>query len=206
MQCFRRCLLVFLALLALGLGACAGVALLLAPWLSEDDVPVRSSAIAVLGGDPSRSLEAADLYHRGYAPRIFLSVSERDPRQHRLDSVGVIAPRDEDLMRLALVARGVPEGAISLLARNLENTAAEARALAAKLGSGETLLVVTSPFHVRRARMVIRTVLPGERFRVIGSRYETLPVAWWRERESARNVVVEIAKLVFFLAGGSFPT
>ena len=206
MQCFRRCLLVFLALLALGLGASAGVALLLAPWLSEGDVAVRSSAIAVLGGDPSRALEAADLYHRGYAPRIFLSAPEREPKQRRLDSVGVVAPRDEELMRQALAVRGVPDGAIALLGRNLESTADEARVLAAKFGSDQTLLVVTSPFHVRRARMILRTALPGKRFRVIGSRYEPLPVAWWRDRESARNVVLEIAKLAIFLARGNFQT
>ena len=90
MQCFRRCLLAFLALLALGAGACTGVSLLLAPWLSEGDEPVRSNAIVVLGGDPSRALEAAELYHQGYAPRIYLFVAERDPRQRRLDAMGAL--------------------------------------------------------------------------------------------------------------------
>jgi len=65
MQCFRRCLLAILAFLAIGVAAVAGTIFVPAPWLSSADEPAPSSAIVVLGGDPSRALGAADLYRRG---------------------------------------------------------------------------------------------------------------------------------------------
>ena len=80
----------------------------------------------------------------------------------------------------------------------------EARALHEMFGAGGTLLVVTSPLHVRRARIVLETELPRERFRVIGSRYDPVPEKWWRDRDSARDVLLEVAKLAYFLAGGRF--
>ena len=204
MQCFRRCALALLAIVALGLAAAVGVAAVLAPLLSADDPPVASSAIAVLGGDPTRALTAADLYRQGLAPRVLVSMPIRLPRDKRLEAIGVITPRDEDLVRRALLARGVPDHAISTFGRDLQSTADEARALRQSLGAGETLLVVTSPYHVLRATMILASELPRERFRVIGNRYDPLPGKWWRDREAAGNVVLEIAKIAFLLAGGRF--
>jgi uncharacterized SAM-binding protein YcdF (DUF218 family) len=204
MQCFRRCALALFAIIALGLAAAAGVAAVLAPLLSADDPPVASSAIAVLGGDPTRAITAADLYLEGLAPRVLVAAPPPDPVQKRLDALGIVTPRHEELMRRVLLARGVPGSAIAPFKRSVNSTAEEARVLRDMIAPGETLLVVTSPYHVLRARLILATELPRERFRVIASRAEPFPVKWWRDRDAATPVVLEIAKLAFFLVGGHF--
>jgi len=204
MQCFRRCLLAILALLAIGVAAVVGTVLVPAPWLSSADEPMPSSAIVVLGGDPSRALAAADLYRQGLAPRVLVSAAAPTARDRRLETAGISVPRDDELARQVLIARGVPEGAIGIFGHNLQSTLDEARALRELFGASGTLLVVTSPLHVRRARIVLATELPRERFRMIGSRYDPVPEKWWRDRESARDVLLEVAKLAYFLAGGRF--
>jgi len=204
MQCFRRCLLAILALLAIGVAAVVGTVLVPAPWLSSADEPMPSSAIVVLGGDPSRALAAADLYRQGLAPRVLVSAAAPTARDRRLETAGISVPRDDELARQVLIARGVPESAIGIFGHNLQSTLDEARALRELFGASGTLLVVTSPLHVRRARIVLATELPRERFRMIGSRYDPVPAKWWRDRESARDVLLEVAKLAYFLAGGRF--
>ena len=204
MQCFRRCLLAILALLAIGVAAVVGTVLVPAPWLSSADEPMPSSAIVVLGGDPSRALAAADLYRQGLAPRVLVSAAAPTARDRRLETAGISVPRDDELARQVLIARGVPEGAIGIFGHDLQSTLDEARALRELFGASGTLLVVTSPLHVRRARIVLATELPRERFRMIGSRYDPVPAKWWRDRESARDVLLEVAKLAYFLAGGRF--
>lgn len=204
MQCFRRCLLAILAVLAIGVAAVAGTLFVPAPWLSSADEPVPSSAIVVLGGDPSRALAAADLHRQGLAPRVLVSAPIRLRSELRLEAAGVVKPREEDLARQVLLARGVPESAIGIFGRDLSSTLDEARALHTLLGTEGTLLVVTSPLHVRRARIVFATEFPLERFRVIGSRYDPVPEKWWRDRESARDVLLEVAKLAYFVVGGRF--
>lgn len=204
MQCFRRCLLAILAFLAIGVAAVAGTIFVPAPWLSSADEPLPSSAIVVLGGDPSRALGAADLYRRGLAPRVLVSATAQSARDKRLALAGIAPPGDDELARQVLLARGVPEGAIAIYGHDLRSTLDEARALRAMFGDSGTLLVVTSPLHVRRARIVLQTELPGERFRVIGNSYDPVPEKWWRDRDSARDVLLEVAKLAYFLIGGRF--
>jgi len=189
MQCFRRCLLAILAFIAIGVAAVAGTLFVPAPWLSSADEPVPSSAIVVLGG---------------LAPRVLVSAAAPTARDRRLATAGITMPLDDEVARRVLVARGVPEGAIAIYGHNLQSTVDEARALRELFGAGEKLLVVTSPLHVRRARIVLETELPRERFRVIGSRYDPVPEKWWRDRDSARDVLLEVAKLTYFLAGGRF--
>jgi len=205
MQCLRRCALAFvLAAAALAAAAAAG-AFFLAGWLDDPDPPARAAAILVLGGDPSRALEAADLYRQGLAPKIYLSAPVRELGLRRLDEAGVVAPREEELTRRALVARGVPEAAIDLLGRDLRSTAREARAAAERLSSVPgALLIVTSPYHVHRARMIFRDAMPERELRVVASRYEPFPAAWWRNQAAARDVVLEVAKTAYYLAGGRF--
>jgi uncharacterized SAM-binding protein YcdF (DUF218 family) len=204
MHCFKRCALAFLVAAAGASALALAGVFLISDWLTRNDDPAPASAIVVLGGDPTRGLEAAEFYRAGLAPRVFISAPVRERYQQRLDKIGIPFPREEDLTREVLVRYGVPDSAIDLLGRELVSTAQEAAALRQKLGATGTALVVTSPFHVGRSRLIIGRELPRERFRVVGSRYEPFPERWWRDRETARNVVLEAAKVVFFVVGGRF--
>jgi len=205
MQCFRRCALMLLAIVAiaaigaivLGRGALA--------WLSAADAPEPAEAIIVLGGDASRALTAADLYQAGFARQIFLTNERRERRDAALDAAHVPFPRTEETSRVALKLRGVPGDAVRTIDRDVVSTAAEA-ALYAEIfrERAPRLLVVTSAYHVRRARMIFRAALPHADIRVIANRYETFPREWWRDQEAARFVLLEVAKIVFYELGGRF--
>lgn len=205
MQCLRRCLATLLATGAVLAGGVA-LALYLAPrWLNDPDVPEKAAAILVLGGDPTRALEAADLFQAGYAPKVYISAPVRDPYLRRLDALGITMPREEDITRRILVMRGVPDAAIDLLGRELLSTAHEARLAQDRLGGVGVLLVVTSPYHVQRARMIFRRAMPPTvRTLIVGNRHESLPDAWWKDQATSRNVVLELVKTLFYLAGGRF--
>lgn len=47
-------------------------------------------------------------------------------------------------------------------------------------------------------------VLLGAALAVCATLYEPFPDEWWRSQDAAREVLLEWAKLLFFLAGGRF--
>jgi uncharacterized SAM-binding protein YcdF (DUF218 family) len=206
MQCLKRCAGA-LALTAAALALALALGATLAPrWLNDPDPPEKAAAILVLGGDPSRALQAAELFRAGYAPTVYITVPVRDPLWRRLDELGITLPSEEELTRKVLAVGGVPDGAVQLLGRNVASTAQEAALARERLaGSAGPLIVVTSPYHVRRARMILRDALHGApRLVLIANRHEPLPDAWWKDQAAARNVVLETVKTLYYLAGGHF--
>jgi len=205
MRCLQRCALAVLSMSIL----CVALAVLAArhasAWLEQADELTDADAIVVLGQDPTRTFEAADLYRRGLAPRVLLSQPKRTERYQYLASQGICVPWFEATGRTILLERGVPQGAIATFGENLISTLTEARAVAAALPRARRLIVVTSPYHVRRARIIFRDVLRETDVRFARNHYETLPRAWWREEESAMNVTMELLKLVYYEAGGKMP-
>ena len=71
-------------------------------------------------------------------------------------------------------------------------------------GRSPRLLVVTSPYHVRRARMVLVDALPNAILTVCATPYEEFPEHWWISQDAARDLLLELAKLAFYIAGGRF--
>ena len=204
MQCFRRCLLALAGFAATAVIVAAVLAWNLGAWLDDSDAPAPTDAIVVLADDPSRAFAAADLYRKGYARKIYVTVPRQRGYAKLLAGEGIAVPRTEELFRRALLARGVPEAAIGTLGRDLASTRAEAETARAEFAPAARLLIVTSPYHVRRARMIFRDALPGRELRFIGSRYEPYPERWWTDQDAARNVILELPKIAFYLAGGRF--
>ena len=170
-----------LALLVLG----AAALLLAGSWLTRDDDLAGLSrdnpaaAIVVLGGSYFRPLHAADLHARGVAPLVYVSAPVRGRDAALLESVGAAPPPQEEVYGRLLVARGVPAAAIRVFGQGLVSTAEEAGEMARILGPGPgTLVVVTSPYHVLRARLIFRRALPGWRVLVSGSPFEPIPARW----------------------------
>jgi len=202
MRCLARCI-VAVAVMAVVLSALAAAAgLHAAEWLSHPDPLDRADAIVVLGDDPTRAFEAADLYRAGLAPRVLLSRPRRGRRLLYLESQGIGVPWFEDAGRTILRRRGVPEAAIGTFGESLISTVTEARAVAAALPGAGRLIVVTSPYHVHRARIIFRDILPQVDIRLAGSHYEELPRDWWADQTDAKHVLMECLKLVYYEAGG----
>ncbi|MDH4186049.1 MAG: YdcF family protein, partial [Nitrospira sp.] len=167
--------------------------------------PRKADAGFVLAGDFTRALYAADLYQEGFVPRIWLSRPERERLLRHLDAVGVPYPRQDDISRLVLLKKGVPPERIEFLGNEVVSTIEEARALAGVLAQREdihTVLLITSRFHVRRAEAIFRKVLrtrPDVNIHAVGTPYDGYVVDyWWRDRDSARQVVLETAKWLLF--------
>jgi len=175
--------------------------------LKSDDAPIKSDAIVVLAGRFERSMHAADLYRAGYAPVIVLSEAVPEATSKRLETLGIRLPTALDIHRQVLQAKGVPSDKIELLGKPALSTADEAASIATRFGqSGRKLIVVTSPSHVRRARLVIAQALEGRdvEFAVCATPYDEFPDAWWTSQDAARDVLLEWAKIVFYLFGGRF--
>lgn len=175
-------------------------------WLKLDETPRAADAIVVLAGSFERSMYAADLYERGLAPRILVSVPRPENSLLRLDRLGVPYPRPEAIYKEILLKKGVPEQAIELVAAGAISTVDEAEVFALRLKpSHMRVLVVTSPYHVRRAAMVFRDAFRDTaQVTVVGTPYEPLPEEWWSSQDAARNVLLETVKILLYLGGGRF--
>ena len=176
-------------------------------WLSAADTPQPADAIVVLAGAFERTFYAADLYAAGHAPRIYLSTPARERVHRMLDDLGVLIPTEQEISLRVLERKGVPTARIQVFPIASLSTVEEAQAVKRLLaGRRATILIVTSPYHLRRVRMVYADMLAGSEItpRFVATPYEPFPTDWWHDQSSARQVVLELAKILFYLAGGRF--
>jgi uncharacterized SAM-binding protein YcdF (DUF218 family) len=196
-----------LTLLALATG---GATLYFAgEWLQVRDTPQKADYILPLAGDDHRLIHAADLWREGWAPRILLSRGMEFPPtpveeiQRRMGFPGFSS--DEAYKRAFFAQLGVPAGALAPFGRGHLSTLEEAEALRGFLGPGRhVILAVTSPYHARRAKLVLERALPECRVLMTVTPYEHFDPRWWRDYRTAPKVVVELAKCAFRLLGGAF--
>jgi len=205
MHCAKKCgLFLLIVFIAAATGAALGLSYA-GEWLSVGDRPRHADAILVLGGGFARPFQAADLYRQGFARKIYVSVPAREHQYRLLDEAGIAYPREEEIVRQILLLRGVPAGAIEYLGNDLISTSAEAQAARELFAKGAPrLLIVTSAYHLRRARMTFADALPAADIGMIASNYDPLPQAWWKDQNAARNVLLELAKITFYQLGGRF--
>ena len=190
-------------LVALAVLLAAAVLLLPAAgrWLVvADPLPASADAIIVLAGSvPDRALEAARLYRDGVAPRVVVTREALPAGLTALRAAGVALPEGDALTRTALVGLGVPSDAIVTLRRRNQSTASEARTIArwACARGLRSLVVVTSPSHTRRTRLVFALALgPDVALSVRPSRDDVFAGSRWvRVRRDAKGVLSEWQKL-----------
>jgi uncharacterized SAM-binding protein YcdF (DUF218 family) len=169
----------------------------------SDPLPRHADAVVVLAGSPpGRLLEAADLYRAGVAPRVVLTRERRPPAAVSLERRGLVVPSPHDDGRNQLIALGVPTGAIVALRGRAYSTSSEARLIArwACRTRQRSLVVVTSPSHTRRARLILRRVLaPDVQLAVRPAPDDFFPRRhWWRHRRAGKLVLSEYQKLANF--------
>jgi len=202
---FRSCLLRIAVGLLVLLVINAFALVSAANWLHVKNEAVDADAAIVLAGDPSRAFYAADIFMSGYVRHIYISRAERLNSFRLLDDLGVSFPRREEIYRQVLLKKGVPEKAITIVGSKSISTVDEALVIKTLFSeTPETLLVITSPYHIRRVQMIFRDVLPGIEFTVLATPYESFPEKWWRDQAAARNILLELAKIIFYRSGGRF--
>jgi len=207
MRCLR-CILLFTAV-CLVIAALAGLltVLFVADWLVHSDELRPADRIVVLAGAPERALYAGDLYVKQYAPIVLVSRPAPHPSQPLLSEYGIALQQEEDINRELLRAKHVPDTAIEMFGRGSLSTVDEMDALKTRFARQPVrLLIVTSPLHTRRARLAARAAFDGTDIvaSVVATPYESLPRRWWAEQYTARSVILEVMKTVFWLLGGQF--
>jgi uncharacterized SAM-binding protein YcdF (DUF218 family) len=191
--------------LLVGGGVVIAIALVFAGrWLAATpEQPVVADLVVVLAGSHDRTLYAADLYHQGIAKRVILSRPTAEPVHNRLAALGVKFMREEDLQLDILARLNVPREQTDFLPGMARNTRDEAESLTKMLGDRPLrIIVVASPYNVRRASMILRSRLPAAiSLQVVATPYEEFEWRWWRDAASARAVILELAKILYFIGG-----
>jgi len=164
-------------------------------WLVREDPLQQATAIAVLSGNiPTRALEAAELYHEGYAKEIWLT----HPGTHvdALKVLGIVYPSEDDFNIRVLRSQGVPSKAIRVLDTPIVNTADELDAISAALKSsgGQKVIVVTNKAHTRRVHILWTKYFAsrGDVFVHGVSDDDFAADRWWRYSGSMTQVTHEI--------------
>ncbi len=169
----------------------------LARSLIRRDALAPANVVIALSGDArcEREKYAADLYRRGLARKIFVGGMPVAWGVHTGDAA-----------KRFLVQQGIPAADIIVL-KDPWNTRLEADLLVQQMRQNgwRSVLIVTDPFHSRRAMHTIETAardiqlssqpLPPEQ-----SRWQ--PEAWWTRRRDVWLTVRECLSWINTLAGG----
>jgi uncharacterized SAM-binding protein YcdF (DUF218 family) len=188
----RRFLLGFL----LGVISIVGALAVLGHWLDVSDPLAKADAIVAISGDTgARTESAVTLWKQGYAPLLIFSGGSSDP-----ESVA-----SAELMKRTAVAAGVPADAIVVegAAATTEENATRVAQLMRERGL-ESAILVTSPYHQRRA-----AILFEREFAPAALSLRNHPAEdpdwdasfWWTQEPSRRLTLIELAKLGALVVG-----
>jgi uncharacterized SAM-binding protein YcdF (DUF218 family) len=193
---------VIVALVAWSLCAwVAARALVVAPDLR------RADAVAVMAGSAAyveRTHRAAEIYRAGRAPRVLLT---DDGERGGWSSAEQRNPPFVERAADELERQGVPAASIEFVPGLALGTYSEAQLLRhdAESGGLRSLIVVTSPYHSRRARWALQKAFAGSSVEIgvdaaaLGDE-SPAPYLWWLTPRGWREVAGEYAKLVYYHA------
>lgn len=176
-------------------------------WLVKEDVPEHADAMVMLmGGFPDRVLQAVDLYKEGAAGRLIIVEESMGPFS-TLESRGADIISNTQQAKNSAIALGIPADSITVLPGDARDTKTEAIAVRNYLAGNvaiDTLLLVSSPSHMRRASMIFNATLRDSETPVyVGcspSAYSNFNAdSWWRDKEGIQTVLSEFVKIGSFV-------
>jgi uncharacterized SAM-binding protein YcdF (DUF218 family) len=166
--------------------------------------PQESDLIVCLaGGNVDRGLATADAFQKGLAPRIFMAREESADAYDLVRERGIDYPEDVDLMMMLLEQLGIPRSVFLTSDRTVDSTIDEAEVikdLVIEKGY-ESMILVTSPTHSRRAWLTFKKVFEETNVRILvlpSSYSEFNPDNWWEQRKYVREVIIEYQKLIYY--------
>jgi uncharacterized SAM-binding protein YcdF (DUF218 family) len=170
---------------------------LLGRYLDVSEPPAKVDAVMVLGGGLStRPFVAAALVKTGKARRVLLATIKAPYGAAR----GFGAPEHE-MSKKVLLARGVSADQIVVLPGVCDSTEDEANSLARFLDNEPEarVVVVTTNYHTRRARLLLARIL-GERINqvsFVGAPTDSYDAeTWWQNEEGVVTYSTEYMKLL----------
>jgi len=187
-------LLLLVALSVAGVLAFRGVG----RWLIREDPLAPADVIAVLSGSmPSRAEEAARIYRLGDAREVW--VTQPEAGRAELASLGIQLLGEDYFNREVLIRSGVPETAVRVLPDPIVDTQDEIEEISRemRLEGKSTVIIVTSPQHTRRVRVLWRKLVGDSPRAIIRA---ANPDAfngdrWWRNTQDTFSVVREVMGL-----------
>ena len=165
-------------------------------WLDVSDPLAKADAIVAISGDTGARAETAiALWKQGYAPLLIFSGGSSDPQ----------SVASAELMKRAAVAAGIPANAIAVegASATTEENAERVAELMKSRGLVSAILV-TSPYHQRRAAMLFerefgRVALSFRNHPADDPEWD--PNLWWTADPSRSLTLLELAKLGALVAG-----
>lgn len=167
--------------------------------VARDELAPSDVIIVLAGNSPFRARHAETLYAQGLAPAVIIS---NEP----LSSHGVqttwLELREKGLVRLA-----IPDDAIVPIPAISDSTYEEAQHSREIMRerSWSRAILVTDPFHMRRAILTFRSAFDADGLQVAaspadGSKYGV--DNWWTDRNAIMRVAQEYLKLGWYVAQG----
>lgn len=178
---------------AMLLGLALGIGDFLAP---QDHLAKADAIVAISGGETSaRAEEAVQLYKDGYAPTIIYSGAAADTS----------GPSNAKVMKQQAVADGVGSDHI-LIDEISTNTAENAAAVAVIIRAHNlhSVILVTSPYHQRRASIGFHRAL-GDKFTIINHSafdQDWSRSRWWTHAYNYPTTLDELQKTFFLVVLG----
>lgn len=161
--------------------------------------PQPSDAIIVISGDEqlARFQEGVHLYQSGYGRYLVFSGAARDN-----------GTSNADVMHDLAIEAGVPETAIleDPLGEDTWGNAVYTRGLLEQRGARSAILV-TSPYHARRAKLTFDAVYKGSGIGLVvhsAPDGEWRKRSWWHDAETRRLTFSELQKLAYIAVTGQY--
>ncbi len=175
-------------------------------WIyNTGEKPFPAKFVFVLAGKPIRALEAATIYSQGLVEKVYISDSIEEKSKQIIRKMGIEIPTEKWITRQILMKRGVPDINIVEFGNSSMSTVEEAMAIQKLLANKPVkFMVVSSPSHVWRAKIIFSDYFDEHEFGMIANRYEPIPYPWWTQQSTAVNVVLEISKAIYYQIGGRF--
>ncbi len=179
-----------------------GVVALLGPGYVLDapqPAPRTSDAIVVISGDEqmARFAEGVNLYEQGFGKYLVFSGAAYDN-----------GTSNADVMRGLAVDRGIPDSAIleEPLGEDTWGNAVYTRRVLEE-HSLQSAILVTSPYHLRRAQVTFDAAYAGSGIQLMvhaapDSQWRKL--SWWQQPETRRLTFTELQKLTYIFATGQY--
>ncbi|HSX41276.1 MAG TPA: YdcF family protein [Candidatus Saccharimonadales bacterium] len=159
----------------------------------QDKLEHADVIVAISGGETtSRTAEAVELYKAGYAPKLLFSGAAQDPT----------GPSNAAAMQKSAERQGVPSSDV-LIEESAQNTAqnAEASANVLRSAGAQKIILVTSPYHQRRASLEFHRAL-GKPVKIINHSapdHRWRKSAWWETPYSYNLTISELQKTIYVL-------
>lgn len=167
-------------------------------YLSPQNKLEKTDAIVVISGGQTttRAKTGIELYEKGYAPRLIFSGAALDD-----------GPSNAAAMRRQALSAGVSDNAIEVdedsknTYQNAENTK--------RIMDEEKIkkiILVTSPYHQRRASMTFKKILGGDHSVINYSSFDNRwsKSGWWATPFGLRITIAELFKVIYIKATGNY--